>query len=144
MTVCIKRKVFGFYQTYLRKGESDIRNIKIYSKELSFSILTVSVMKLGKDYHLTVWGGDEPHIGCTVLAIPRESLKKDGKTGCTASVLNVTGHKDEQICRYLAEETAKHSGAVTVCTGGFHTDNITEEQIDEVLKAVRQLAEEIN
>ena len=120
-----------------------MQDIRIYTKELSFSTLTVSVGKLGKDCHLTVWGGEKPHIGCTVLAVPRESLKGDGGQSCTASVLNVTGHKDEQICRILAEETAKYCGAVTVCTGGFHTDNITKEQIGEVLKVVGQLTEEI-
>lgn len=128
---------------YMEEKENEMQDIAIYKKELSFSTLTVSVMRLGRDCHLTVWGGESPHIGCTVLAVPRESLRGDGRQSCTASVLNVTGHKDEQICRYLAEETAKHCGAVVVCTGGFHMDHITKEQIRETLDAAGELAEEI-
>ena len=45
----------------------------------------------------------KPHIGCAVLAIPRPSLKSDGSMSCTSSVLNLSGHKDETLCRLLAE-----------------------------------------
>lgn len=115
----------------------------IYRKNLTFSQVTVRLVKLGADYSITVWGGAKPHIGCTVLAIPRPSLTGDGSRSATASVLNVTGHKDEQICRYLAEKTAKRTGSVVVCTGGFHIDDATEDQIREVMKAVAEIEEEM-
>ena len=107
-------------------------------KELSFSYLEIQGGFLGDDYFLCVQGGDRPHIGCTVQAVPRPSLTGDGTTGVTSSVLNLTGHKDEAICRILAEEFCKKLGAVVVCTGGFHVDGITREQIEEVMAAVRE------
>lgn len=112
---------------------------KVIERELSFTKLTIKFTKIGKDYHILLQGGDSPHIGCTVLAIPRPSLKRNGRLGSTASVINVTGHKDEYLCRYLAEKMAAAQNAVVVCTGGFHTDGITEEQIREVQQAVEEM-----
>ena len=84
-------------------------------------------------------GGSRPHIGCTVLAVPRASLSGDGHTSDTSSVLNVTGHKDEAICRYLAEKAAAAYGCVVCCSGGFHVDHITEDQISELMSALDEV-----
>ena len=112
-------------------------------KKLTFTNLCVEVHCLGADYHILVSGGERPHIGCTVLAIPRPSMDGDGKMSSTASVLNVTGHKDEDVCRYLAEKVSAGKNAVVVCTGGVHMDRITKEQIAEIVEAVRIIAVEI-
>lgn len=106
--------------------------------ELSFSRLSIAGMRLGEDIVLCVGGGDRPHVGCTVQAVPRASLTGDGGVSVTSSVLSLTGHKDEEICRRLAEKCAKKYNAVTVCTGGFHVDGITGVQIGEVLRAVEE------
>ena len=66
-------------------------------KKLTFTDICVEVRRLGDDYHILVNGGERPHIGCTVLALPRPSLDGSGKMSSTASVLNVTGHKDEEV-----------------------------------------------
>lgn len=111
-------------------------------RELSFSILSLCMNKIGDDYCVQIKGGDRPHIGCAVLAIPRPSLKDGTKQSVTSSVLNRIGHKDEYICRYVAEKIAREKGKATLCTGGFHVDDITEEQIEEVSEAVKELTEE--
>lgn len=110
-----------------------------YEKELAFAKITVRITKIGEDYSVLLAGGTKPHIGCTVLTVPRPSLTGDGSISVTSSVLNLTGHKDEKICRYLAEQTAKLKNAAVVCTGGFHMDDITEVQIKEVIKAVEEI-----
>lgn len=112
-------------------------------KKLTFTKLCVEVHCLGADYHILVSGGDVPHIGCTVLAIPRPSLDGSGKMSSTASVLNVTGHKDEEVCRYLAEKVSAGKNAVVVCTGGIHMDGITKGQIEEIVESMRIIALEI-
>lgn len=112
---------------------------KVIEKELSFAKLTVKISRIGEDYEITMQGGEKPHIGCVVLAVPRPSLEENGKRSSTSSVLNVTGHKDEVLCRYLAEQTAAKENAVTVCCGGFHMDHITKEQIKEVKQAVKEM-----
>lgn len=108
-------------------------------KELSFAELAIKFTKIGKDYHVLLTGGDIPHIGCTVLALPRPSLTGDGSVSSTASVLNVTGHKDEALCRQLAERLAAAGNTAVVCSGGFHVDGITGQQIKEVQQAVDEI-----
>ena len=61
----------------------------------------------------------------------------------TASVLNVTGHKDEEVCRYLAETVSAGKKSTVACTGGVHMDGITKEQIAEIVEAVQIIAMEI-
>ena len=110
---------------------------------LSFGELRAEAVLLDGSCHILLYGGQSPHIGCTVLAEPRPSLTGDGSASAPASVLNVCGHKDEAVCRLLAETVASRTGRVTVCTGGFHQDGITPEQIGEVGAAARTLAEEL-
>ena len=108
---------------------------KIIRRQLSFSELTIEIKSVGADILILVTGGDKPHIGSAVLSVPRPSLRDENKISCTSSILNVTGHKDETICRYLAETFCKKYNAVTICTGGFHCDNLTPAQIQEVVDA---------
>lgn len=104
-------------------------------KELSCSYMEAGAAFLGEDILACIQGGDKPHIGCTVQAVPRPSLTGNGTISATSSILNLTGHKDEALCRRLAEKLCRETGRVVVCTGGFHIDNMKPEQIDEVVKA---------
>ncbi|MGN1191606.1 MAG: hypothetical protein ACI4S0_02950 [Dorea sp.] len=115
----------------------------IIEKHVSGTTIRAEITRLGNDYHILLTGGGQPHIGCIVLALPRPSLTGNGQVSSTASVLNVTGHKDEQICRYLAEQISARKKAVVVCSGGVHMDGITEKQIEEIVEIVREIAEEI-
>lgn len=113
------------------------------SRNLSFTAIRVLVTRLGTDYHIVIGGGEKPHIGCAVLAVPRPSLAGDGTMSCTSSVLNVTGHKDEVICRRMAELVAAGAGTTVACTGGVHMEQITAEQIGEVEEAIERLGAQI-
>jgi hypothetical protein len=112
-------------------------NAKIITKKLSFAEINFEIKFVGEDIFILVKGGNKPHIGSAVLAIPRKSLNDENKISCTSSVLNVTGHKDEIICRNAAEFFCKKYNAVTICTGGFHVDNLTAAQIQEVIDACK-------
>lgn len=104
---------------------------------LSFAKIIITTEFLGEDILIIVRGGDKPHIGTAVLAVPRPSLTGDESVSTTSSVLNITGHKDEIICRMLAERVSKKYGVPVVCTGGFHVDGMKKEQIEEVVSAIR-------
>ena len=112
-------------------------------KNLMFTDICVEIRRRGSDYHILVSGGERPHIGCTVLALPRPSLDGSDKMSSTASVLNVMGHKDEEVCRYLAEKVSAGKKATVVCTGGIHMDGITKEQIAEIMETMQIIAGEI-
>lgn len=105
---------------------------------LSFSALSVELSPVGENLLLTVRGGDRPHIGCVILTEPRPSLTGDGSVSCTSSVLSVTGHKDEFLCRALAEKAAVQYNTRVVCTGGFHIDGASKEQLEEIMQAVKE------
>lgn len=104
---------------------------------LSFAEIVLSTSFFGDDILICVKGGEAPHIGTAVLAVPRPSLTGDASLSATSSVLNVTGHKDEVICRMLAEKASKKYGVTAVCVGGFHIDGMNAEQIEEVGSAIR-------
>lgn len=104
---------------------------------LSFGTLEIETERIGEDLLVTAAGGEKPHIGCCVLGVPRPSLTGDGTVSATLSVLNVTGHMDDALCRILAEKAVRTFGCVCVCTGGFHVDGITKEEIEELLASVR-------
>lgn len=114
-----------------------------YRIKLSFAEYIISVMKIGKDFNIVFSGGEREHIGCTVLSVPRQSLSDEKKLSATSSVINITGHKDEYICRYIGESFAKKYNSVVVCSGGFHIDNISKNQIEELKNSVRELIEKI-
>lgn len=117
---------------------------RTYVYALSCTEIRIQVTQVGDDYEIVVSGGDRPHVGCTVLAVPRPSLTGDGHISVTSSVMNVTGHKDEEICRYLAEQVAQKKNAVTVCTGGVHMDHASPAVIREIVDVVKQAAEEVS
>lgn len=103
--------------------------------------LELTMVLVGRDVLLYLQGGEQPHLGSVVQAVPRPSLTGDGSNGVTSSVLNLTGHKDEYLCRQAAELVCRATGRVTVCTGGFHVDGLTAAQADAVCTMARQLAE---
>ena len=105
--------------------------------------LEVSAAFVGEDIFVCLQGGERPHLGCVVQTEPRESLTGDGSVSATSSVLNFPGHKDEVVCRWMAEKISKELGKRVVCTGGFHKDGISAEEIREVQMAVEQLTERL-
>lgn len=111
--------------------------------KLSFSSFDLRAQQIGDDLQILMWGGSRPHIGCVVLASPRPSLRGDGQRSSTSSVINRSGHKDEQICRTVAEQVAVATGRTVVCSGGFHVDGIQKSQIQEVQEAVQRVTREL-
>lgn len=106
--------------------------------ETSFLKIYVDITSIGNDLLIAVSGGIRPHIGCTIISVPRLSLKEGGKNSCTTSVWNLVGHKDEEVCRRLAEAYCKISGRLVVCTGGIHAENIQMSQIEELISKVEK------
>ena len=72
--------------------------------------LEVSAAFVGEDVLICLKGGERPHLGCVVQTEPRVSLTGDGSVSATSSVLNFPGHKDEVICRWMAEKVSKELG----------------------------------
>ena len=113
----------------------------ILEQKLPFTTLRLRAERMGEDQCVLLTGGEKPHVGSVVLAVPRPSLTGDGTDSCTSSVLNCTGHKDEVLCRMVAEELCTRTGRTVVCTGGVHMDRATGEQISAVVEGTKALLE---
>ena len=105
--------------------------------------LEVSAAFVGEDILVCLQGGERPHLGCVVQTEPRESLTGDGSVSATSSVLNYPGHKDEVVCRYVAEKISRELKRRVVCTGGVHKDGINVDEIREVQMAVEVVTEKL-
>lgn len=104
--------------------------------------ITCSVLPMGKDLNVAVYGGDVPHVGSVVVSFARESLTGEG-TGVSSSVINGIGHKEEGIARMFAEELARKRRCTVVCACGIHIDGISGEEIRQVQESSRKLLDKL-
>ena len=104
--------------------------------------LTAWVREIGDDVVVAVGGGDRPHVGCVVLAVPTSGR---GSTGFSPSisVLTIPPHKEEPIARAVAECVCRTLGRVTVVTAGVHEDEIDREGIMTYLRLGEELADAV-
>jgi hypothetical protein len=118
-------------------------------KPLSISIkegrfkLEASVLTLGPDLLVAVWGGTHPHIGAVALALPRPSLRDKKKTSATSSVLTLLGHKEDVTAKMISEALAAALKKNVVVTVGIHWDNLKPEEIQSILKLTERLTRKI-
>ncbi|MEA5091715.1 hypothetical protein SDC9_24335 [bioreactor metagenome] len=83
----------------------------------------------GTDIAVNIGGGLLPHIGAIALATPRPSIKRDGNISATASVLCVSGHKEDMLARTAALHLASEFNTVVLVSVGLHVDNATSADI---------------
>jgi len=100
--------------------------------------LTARVVTVGSDTVVVVSGGDRPHVGCAVLAVPAP-----GRSAPTVSLLTVPQHKEEPIARSVAEAVCRRRGTVTVATAGVHEEGVDREGIEIYLRLGGELAEAV-
>lgn len=92
---------------------------------------------LGGDICLCIGGGAQPHIGAAALAVPRESLRGSGELSASASVLCVTGHKEDELARETALCFAARLGVRVLVSAGLHIDRAGKEDIEQLLDNCR-------
>jgi len=93
------------------------------------------VRLIGADVVVAVGGGDRPHVGCVVLAVPNKGRKTP-----TVSVLTIQPHKEEPIARIVAEAVSLQCQRVAVVTAGVHENGIDGEGISTYLRLSGELA----
>ena len=103
----------------------------------------VHVQRLGSDACIMIFGGDAPHIGCAVMAEPRESLRGNGEWSATASVLNATGHKDDEVALPVARSVAARLKCRTVVVCGIHYETFDGDLAAYVEGLAKRIADAI-
>lgn len=129
--------------------KNELRYFEVISGEGLYTI-KASVTLCGSDLNLCCGGGDTFHIGACALAVPRPSLSDPQIVSASASVICVTGHKDDEIAKEAALRLAsKFNAHVSVATG-LHIDDATKEDIAQLyqnylllIDKVEKLVEEI-
>jgi len=93
-------------------------------------IIKAVVVVCGKDINVCLGGGDTFHIGASALAIPRPSLADPDIVSASASVICVTGHKEDEVAKQAALKLASKFNTRVNVVCGLHIDNATSEDIN--------------
>ncbi|MFT8350200.1 hypothetical protein [Clostridium saccharoperbutylacetonicum] len=80
---------------------------------------------------IVIFGGDVPHIG----AVARKSLTGDGSNSASASVICITGHKEDEIARNIVLEFNSEFICNITVSAGVHIDNAKKKDIEVLERA---------
>ncbi len=105
--------------------------------------INCSAIKMGKDWNISIYGGDTPHIGAIALGIPRPSLENKNKISSSVSVLTITGHKEDVIVQKVAKILSSTLNSTVVVSCGIHIDNITFNDIGNLNLLIDNLVDEL-
>ncbi|WP_410508761.1 hypothetical protein RSJ42_00295 [Methanosarcina hadiensis] len=103
------------------------------TKEVSRIEITLEAKKLGEDYLLTLTGGKE-HAGAVAVGLFDE---KSGRA--SSSVLTLPGHREEQLALDSARRVSKATEKTSVVVVGIHVDNISLEEIKEIVSTAEEM-----
>jgi len=86
-------------------------------------------------------GGEKPHVGGVVLAVPRPSLSGSGSS-CDIWPITVPGHLDNEAGMPIAKNLCLKLGVPISLTCGIHIDHASAEDISLVKKNCQTALEE--
>lgn len=97
---------------------------------------------IGKDLLVSIYGGDEHHIGGVAIAYVTSSHYKDAST-ISVSTLTFPGHKDYVVANTAAEKICKSLERSIVVTVGIHYTNATKGEVTDIIKVVDRLVDDL-
>ena len=101
-----------------------------------------SLYSTGHGLQVMLFGGEQPHVGGVVLALPRASLENPKKASGDYYLLPVPGHKDTVLGELVGKILVEAFQVPIVVTAGVHSDHATPEELDQIIKVCGQLARE--
>lgn len=108
----------------------------------------VAAFVCGKDLVVVIEGGTRYHVGAVALAIPRPSLADSKQVSASASVLCVTGHKEDELARNAALQIATALNCTVTVIAGIHIDDAKPEDLRNLLDncncVIRRLIDHLN
>jgi len=106
-------------------------------------IINMKAVIIGEDLCVIIYGGDTPHIGCVTLSVPRPSLADINIISSTTSVLNLIGHKDDEVAKYVSQTLSSSLNKHVVVTCGIHIDSITRDEIGTTIELLKELTDKL-
>lgn len=113
----------------------------MFEKQAGRHIIYLETKSIGKDLLVTIFGGDEHHIGGVAVAYPTKSHYRDAST-ISVNSITLPGHKDYVVANSSAEKICKALTRPVISTVGIHYDAAMPEEIQEIIKVVDDLVDE--
>ncbi|HUU51077.1 MAG TPA: hypothetical protein VMW81_08995 [Nitrospinota bacterium] len=101
--------------------------------------IVLEPIELGDDLLVLLYGGSRSHIGSCILSIPRPTLRGGNKISCTSSVMNIVGHKDEEVGREAAEAITRVLNKKVMLVCGIHYEGLLENDLKQIKEICRRL-----
>ena len=95
--------------------------------------IILEAKKIGDDYLLTLTGGSE-HVGAVAIG-----FFDDRSQRASSSVVTLPGHREEQLALQGARQVSRATRKTTVFIAGIHQDNISPEEITDVVSAAEEM-----
>jgi gallate decarboxylase subunit D len=115
--------------------------IEMLKEQFRNQEIVLEPIEMGDDLLILLYGGERSHIGSCILASPRPSLDNKEEISCTSSVINVLGHKDEEIGREVAETICINLVKKVVLVCGIHYARFENDDIKKIKEICRSLVE---
>ncbi|MFW5501298.1 MULTISPECIES: hypothetical protein [unclassified Maridesulfovibrio] len=112
--------------------------IRIEKTTARFTLI-MTIERMGKDFNVSFYGGDEPHIGAVALAVPHAGLSDPAKVDSSVSLLTVCGHKEDELARKISYALATTFNCTVAVACGIHIDSATPQEIKDVLEAADKM-----
>ena len=96
---------------------------------------SLSAYYMGSDLVVCIYN-ENAHVGAVALG---EYDHNEARTSC--SLLARLGHKDDIVAQKAAYLISKHTEKPTCVIAGIHLDNITEEEIEQILENTGSLVD---
>jgi len=94
--------------------------------------IMLNLIDTGNGIHGLLTGGEKPHVGGVVLALPRPSLRGEGWS-TDVYITPVPGHKDVDVARTVAEMLTRELRLPVAITAGIHSDNLSPEELCKII-----------
>ena len=131
----------AIHRKHYRQVEQTIPSM-ILEKRAGRHTIYLDAKLIGRDLLVSIFGGDEHHIGGVSIANVTESHYRDAST-VSVSTLTFPGHKDYVLSGSVSETLCKALGTSVVVTVGIHYDEASTEEIQEIIRVVQELTAEL-
>ncbi len=100
--------------------------------------IQLEAVPLGRDWQIILSGG-KAHIGAAALAVCYDA----DRAAVNVLQIAVYGHREDALCGELALTLSRAFKTTVAVSAGIHFDGLTAEEVTEVVRLSRELAEEL-
>lgn len=100
--------------------------------------ISLSAVRCGSDYSVTICGGSLAHVGAVALGCNEADIKGYEHRGACVSVICAFLHRDDEAARWAAKYLATELHCNVSVSVGIHIDQANAEDINHLLQNVKE------